>query len=232
MEGAAAVGIVNPYSTELLVAHASKLSERVQRLISNDRAFVTRTNRDRLTFAYWTILFEHHNGILALIRAGNPTSAFAMLRVFEESFLKLFLVMFGTEDQLVAIRKGQYSTDFVAVGAQIDAMLEGQMFGKLYQDRIKTLHGLTHSGPEQVARQLAKQADGTFDIAPNYRDTELRVFVQGTMAVIFMAGAFLTEFLEFHEEHKEVMRMFQDYVETLRTSAELDEMIASMPQLY
>jgi hypothetical protein len=46
--------IANPYSTELMVAHASKLSERVQCLVSNDRQHVTKTNRDELALAYWT----------------------------------------------------------------------------------------------------------------------------------------------------------------------------------
>ena len=76
--------IANPYSTELRVAHTSKLSEKVQLLVSNDRQHVTKTHRDTLALAYWTILFEYHHGILTLVRNGNPTSAFASLRVRRE----------------------------------------------------------------------------------------------------------------------------------------------------
>ena len=91
--------ITNPYSTELMIAHASKLSEKVQLLVSDGRQHVTKTHRDILAFAYWTILFEYHHGILTLVQNGNPTSAFAMLRVFEEAFLELFLVTFGTDNR-------------------------------------------------------------------------------------------------------------------------------------
>ena len=70
--------MTNPYSTELLVAHAGKLSEKVQLLVSNGRQHVTKTHRDTLALAYWTILFEYHNGILTLVRTGNPPSAFAL----------------------------------------------------------------------------------------------------------------------------------------------------------
>jgi hypothetical protein len=60
--------ITNLYTTELLVAHASKVSERVQLLVSNNRQHITKTHRDTLALAYWTILFEYHHGILTLVR--------------------------------------------------------------------------------------------------------------------------------------------------------------------
>ena len=38
--------ITNFYTTELLVAHATKLSGKVQLLISNNRQHITQTHRD------------------------------------------------------------------------------------------------------------------------------------------------------------------------------------------
>jgi hypothetical protein len=220
------MNITNPYSTELMVAHASKLSERVQCLVSNGRQHVTKTNRDALALAYWTILFEYHHGILTLVRNGNPTSAFALLRVFEEAFLKMFLVMFGTDKQFQAIWEGTYNTEFAAVGAQIDAKLGKEpLFGPKLKGQIKTLHGFTHSGFEQLVRQLTKQPDETSDIAPNYTDKDVRQLVQETMPIIFLAGAFLTEFLNYPDENKAVVAMFNDYVETQVMSLKLDEMV-------
>ena len=220
--------LTNPYSTELLVAHASKLSAKVQLLVSNDRQHVTKTHRDELALAYWTILFEYHHGILTLLRTGNPTSAFALLRVFEEAFLKLFLVIRGTVKQVQAIWEGSYVTEFAAVGAQIDeAMGAVPLFGPKLKSQIKALHGFTHSGPEQLVRQLTKLPDGSRDIAPNYSDQEIRHHVIETMVVIFLAGAFLTEFLDYSEESKTVGAMFNDYIETQTESLKLDELIAN-----
>jgi hypothetical protein len=223
------VKITNPYSTELMVAHASKLSEKVQLLVSNDRQHVTKTHRDTLALAYWTILFEYHHGILTLVRGGNPTSAFALLRVFEEAFLKLFLVICGTDRQVQAIWEGSYNTDFGAVGAQIDERLGKQpLFGPKLKGQIKTLHGFTHSGFEQLVRQMTKLPDGSRDIAPNYDDKHVRQLVQETMPIIFLAGAFLTEFLNYPDENKAVVEMFNDYLKTQVMSLQLGETIQSV----
>jgi hypothetical protein len=224
--------MTNPYSTELMVAHASKLSERVQLLVSNGRQHVSKTHRDVLSLAYWTILFEYHHGILTLVRNSNPTSAFAMLRVFEEAFLKLFLVMFGTDNHVQAIREGTYSTDFGDVGARIYAKLGNEpLFGARLKGQIKALHGFTHSGFEQLVRQLRKLPSGDSDIAPNYSDEDVRQLVQETMPIIFLAGAFLTEFLNFRDENNTVVEMFNDYVETQGMSLKVDELIANAPDL-
>ncbi|PYT57214.1 MAG: hypothetical protein DMG35_20660 [Acidobacteria bacterium] len=220
------MNITNPYSMELMVAHASKVSEKVQLLVSNGRQHVTNTHRDTLALAYWTILFEYHNGILTLVRTGNPTSAFALLRVFEEAFLKLFLVMCGTDKQVQAIWEGTYNTDFAAVGAQIDEKLGKEpLFGPKLKGQVKTLHGFTHSGFEQLVRQLTRLPDGSSDIAPNYTDKDVRQLVQETMPIIFLAGAFLTEFLNYPDENKAVVAMFNDYLETQVMSLKLDEMV-------
>ena len=224
--------ITNPYTTDLLVAHAGKLSERVQLLVSNNRQHVTKTHRDLLALAYWTLLFEYHYGILTLVRTANPTSAFALLRVFEEAFLKLFLVVDGTDRQVQAIWEGTYNTDFAAVGAQIDEKLGKEpLFGPKMKGQIKALHGFTHSGFEQIIRQLRKLPDGSSDVAPNYSDEEVRHLVLETMPIIFLAGAFLTEFLNYIDENKAVVEMFNDFLETQVASAKLDELIANPPNL-
>jgi hypothetical protein len=222
--------LINPYTTELLVAHAGKVSERVQLLVSNGRQHVTKTHRDTLALAYWTILFEYHHGILTLVRNANPTSAFALLRVFEEAFLKLFIVIRGTDKQVQAIWDGKYTTEFAVVGAQIDEALGTQpLFGPKLKGEIKTLHGFTHSGFEQLIRQLTKMPDGSSDIAPNYTDEDVRQLVLETMPIIFLACAFLTEFLDYLDENKAVVEMFNDFLETQVTSLKLDELIANPP---
>ena len=200
-------------------------------LVSNDRQHVTKTHRDELALAYWTILFEYHHGILTLLRTGNPTSAFALLRVFEEAFLKLFLVIRGTDKQVQAIWEGTYGTDFAAVGAQIDEAMGAAtpLFGPKLKGQISTLHSFTHSGPEQLLRQVTKLPDGSRDIAPNYSDQEIRYLVIETMVMIFLAGAFLTEFLNYSEESKTVVAMLNDYIETQLASLKLDKLIANPP---
>jgi hypothetical protein len=224
--------ITNPYTLELLVAHATKLSRKVQLLVSNDRKHITQTHRDTLALAYWTILFEYHSGLLTLVRTRNATSASALLRVFEEAFLKLFLVMYGTDKQVQAVWEGTYNTDFAAVGAQIDEKLgQEPLFGPKLKGQIKTLHGFTHSGFEQLVRQLTKLPDGSSDIAPNHDDEDFRQLVLETMPIVFSAGVFLTEFLNYPDENKAAVEMFNDFLETQVASLKLDELIANPPKL-
>jgi hypothetical protein len=209
-----------------MVAHAAKLGERVQLLVSNDRQHIIKTKRDTLALAHWTILFEHHHGILTLLRNGNPTSAFALLRVFEEAFLRLFLVMFGTDNQFRSIADGTYTTDFAAVGNQIDEKMGIEpMFGPHIKDHKNILHGLTHNGLEQVIKQLSKQPD-RLDVVPNYSDKDIRSLVRETMPMVFVAGAFMTEFLNLPDEYSTVRQMFDDHTTLHLDSLELDEMIA------
>lgn len=75
--------VKNSYPKELAVAHSLKLSQRLQLLVSNGRQYVVKNERDHLVLRYWTALFEYHQGILTLLRNENPTSAAALLRVFE-----------------------------------------------------------------------------------------------------------------------------------------------------
>src|SRR6267378_4600289 len=99
-----------------LIIQASGLSERLQLLLSNDRQHVIKTDRDGLCLIHWSLIFEHHQGILLLLRHGLCASAFALVRPFEEAFLRSFLVMYGTPGQFAAIKNGTYSTEFEVIG--------------------------------------------------------------------------------------------------------------------
>jgi hypothetical protein len=223
--------INNPYTTELLVAHAYQLSARVQLFVSNDRQHITKTHRDPLALAYWTILFNYQHGILTLLRNGNPTSAFALLRVFEEAFLKLFVVLFGTDRQVQAIWEGSFTTEFAVIGEQIDAKLGSEpLFGPKLKSQVAIWHGFTHSGPEQTLRQLTKMPDGSLDVAPSYADDDVRRLVIEAMSKIFLAGAFITEFLNYVNENRQVVEMFNEFIDTQTASLGLDELISKSPQ--
>ena len=72
------------------IAQANSLSERLQLLLSNDRQHVNKTNRDALCLLHWSLIFDHHQGMLLLLRHGFHAPAFALMRPLEEAFLRLF----------------------------------------------------------------------------------------------------------------------------------------------
>ncbi len=86
-------------STIELITAANSLSERLQLLLSNDTQHVIKTNRDGLVLLHWSLIFEHHQGMLLLLRNGFPAPAFALMRPLEEAFLRLFVAMNGTDKQ-------------------------------------------------------------------------------------------------------------------------------------
>ena len=80
-------------------------------------------------------------------------------------------------------------------------------------------------------RQLKELPDRSTDIAPNYADDDVRHLVLETMPIVFLAGAFLTEFLNYPAENSTVVEMLNDFLETQVASLKLDELIANPPNL-
>jgi hypothetical protein len=101
------------------IAQANDLSGRLDLLLSNDRQHVNRTTRDGLCLLHWSLIFEHHQGMLLLLRHGFYAPAFALMRPLEEAFLRLFVAMNGTENQAKALWNGTYNTEFEVVWRQI-----------------------------------------------------------------------------------------------------------------
>lgn len=148
--------------------------------------------------------------MLLLLQSGYHAPAFALLRPFEEVFLRSFVVMNGTEKQFAAVRNGTYHTEFELIGRQIDRKLGvDPCFGPSFKDKIDVLHGFAHGGKEQLVRQ----ASG-LDIVSSYSDDEVRALVGETMPIAFLAALFITEFLGYGEEYRSALAMFEEYVQT------------------
>lgn len=196
-------------STGDLITLATSLSERLQLLLSNDRQHVNKTNRDGLVLLHWSLVFEHHQGILLLLRNGFPAPAFALMRPLEEASLRLFVAMNGTEKQAVALWNGTYNTEFEVVWKQIYEKIGLQSsVGPWLQSKIKGLHGFTHGGKEQLVRQ----ASGS-DIVSSYTDDEVRSLVRETMPIVLLTALLTTAFLDYPVEHQNAVAMFNEHAQ-------------------
>jgi hypothetical protein len=193
------------------IIQASGLSERLQLLLSNDTQHVIKTDRDGFCLIHWSLIFEHHQGILLLLRHGLYAPAFALLRPFEEAFLRSFLVMYGTVGQFAAIKDGTYSTEFEVIGKLIDEKLGVHpVFGPNFKNKIKTLHGFTHGGKEQLVRQTSG-----LDIVSSFTDDEVRTLVGETMLFAFFAALLITQFLGYPREHQSATALLNEYVQEI-----------------
>lgn len=199
-----------------LVAQAANISERLQFLLSNDRQHVNKTNRDALCLLHWSLIFEHHQGMLLLLRHAFYAPAFALMRPLEEAFLRLFVAMDGTENQVASLWKGTYKTEFELVWKQIyDKIGLEPRFQPWFKNKIAALHGFTHGGKEQLVRQ----ATGS-DIASSYTGDEICSLVRETMPVVFLTALFTTAFLEYPTEHQRAVSILNDYAQEAGNAAE------------
>jgi hypothetical protein len=200
-----------PLSVENVIFQAQATSECLQLLLSNNRQHVNRTpKRDVLCLMLWSIIFEHHQGMLLLLQRTYYAPAFALRRPFEEAFVRSFVAMNGTDKQVEALWAGNYSTEFEVVGNQIDQKIGCEpRFGPWFKDKVSMLHGFTHGGKEQLVRQ----ASGS-DIVSSFTGDEIRALVRETMPIAFLAALFTTEFLGYTAEYQKALVMFDAWVQT------------------
>jgi hypothetical protein len=210
---------VSPSINEL-IQQTMEAAERLQRLVSEDRPHVVKSDRDQLCLVYWTLMFEHHYSILVLARSELNASAFALVRPFEEAFFLLFLVMHGTPKQFESIRNGTYQMDFASAGAQLDANLatgptivrKGASTQDWYKLRKNRLHGFTHGGLQQVVRHINGK-----DIVPNFQEQEVREMIETTMLHIHLAASIVTLFLGLTVENSVAVEAFKEYATCITT---------------
>jgi hypothetical protein len=81
------------------IVRSEHLSVSLEHLLI-EKSYTIRNNRDGVCLLYWSLIFEHHQGILLLLRTKHYAPAFALMRPIAEAFLRLQLVMHGTEAQL------------------------------------------------------------------------------------------------------------------------------------
>jgi hypothetical protein len=191
-----------------LIKQAKARAEELQRLVSEDRSYVVKSERDPICLGYWTLFFEHHYSILLLAEHRMNASAFALLRPFEEAFFRMFLTMYGTQNQFEAIRDGKYELDFTDAAKRLSTHLGLQCttLEDIYKIRKGRLHGFTHGGREQLYRFLAGR-----DIVSNFTEEELGTTVEGTMFQIHLAAKLVTAFLGLANENAFASAAFEQF---------------------
>ena len=189
------------------IVRAEQLSASLEHLLA-EKSYTTRNDRDRVCLLYWSLIFEHHQGLLLLLRTKHYAPAFALMRPIAEAFLRLQIVIHGTEAQLAAIKEGTYNTEFKTIGEQIDRMagLEKPLLGPFFEKNTKILHGFTHGGLEQLMRR----SDGP-DIIANYPDDEVRDVVNFTTMFAFLTAVHVADYLNLGPEFEHANGIYDEY---------------------
>jgi hypothetical protein len=137
-------------------------------LESVPQRFLTNTDQKTIVVALFSLVVEHHGAILTLLKLGRfDGSAFALVRPLIDAVYRAFWVHYCAKpEHLAAIRKG-------------DSPYPGL-------PHVKTLHGYTHGGLEQLGRRF----DPSGNVQPNYAAGErLEVISSVTAYLVMLAVA-------------------------------------------
>lgn len=158
---------------------------------------------------HWSLVGDHHSGILLLLHHQNYAPAFALARPLIEAFVRLFVVIHGTEAQLAAIKNGTYRPEFAAVGKQIDELygLERPLMGPWLDESTDGLHDFTHGGVAQLQRH---KAGG--DITPNFAESEVVDVINVSTVFGFLTVLEVTAFLNMPTEHEFAAQLYHEYL--------------------
>jgi len=194
------------------IIRAEYFTEKLVGLLGGNQ-FETKTQRDVLCLLHWALIVEHQRGIILLLRHSVCAPAFALIRPITEAFLRLHIVMLGTDKQVESIRNGTYQTEFETVGEMVDKSVGmNPLFGPILQKITKPLHGFTHGGVEQLTRLK----DGN-NIAPNYSNSDARDCLKLTTLFPFIATMATADFLNQKIEFEAAEALFDEYLKVSLT---------------
>jgi hypothetical protein len=149
------------------------------------------TIQNRFFHALCDLVIEHLGAIIHLVRTEQHYgSAFALLRPLIESCLRGFWILYVADDErvmLIAKRKKDFPA-FKDARSLVEKYFEerGGVPGLfvMKQEFVSTLHGLTHSGVDQLINRF----DENLKIRPHYSDTDLVNMLDQAARFTVMAG--------------------------------------------
>lgn len=164
-------------------------------------------DRNTLLIAYWSIIFDHHRGVLCLLSNKFFGSAFALVRPIVEAAVRAHVVIMGSEEDVQNLRQDEYRTNFGRVGKEIDAAFgTGDFFENLLKGARNALHSYTHAGLLQVGRRFS----GT-DLTPSYSETEIIEVIRTTSSAAFLVTNLVTKHFGFEEEWRQCAKLFEEW---------------------
>ncbi|RZU40330.1 DUF6988 family protein [Edaphobacter modestus] len=131
--------------------------ELLQEVESNDK-------RSNAVLRFVSVALQHHHSILVLMKYGsNDSSALALLRPLKDTCERgTWVASLASDEQIEHLLRGEL--DFQSINA--GKHLEEKHGVGLSKDIRKILHGLTHTGNEQLSNQFSErgQFESAFDI--------------------------------------------------------------------
>lgn len=185
------------------IQQANKFGDEIENLVLAKGQAPT-GDRKTLLMAYWSLAFDLHRGILALIDHKFYGSSFALVRPIIETTVRAHVALFCTDEVLKTLHNDTYRTNLATVGKEIDTAFGLDGFFENFLNRARTaLHSYTHAGLLQLGRRF-KGAD----LVANYDEAEIIEVIRASTSCVFMVNNLVTKHFGFENEWKKNNALF------------------------
>jgi hypothetical protein len=140
------------------INRAAKFAESLENLIVDKGSIATihDGNLDHMLLVYWSLGFDLHKGMLAVMRDKFYSAGFALLRPLVEAQLRAHLVVTNAKDDVERIKDDRYRVNFDTIGAEIDASFGFQGYMERFLARASAvLHSFTQARSPIIGFGLA-----------------------------------------------------------------------------
>jgi hypothetical protein len=154
---------------EQLIRRSERLIQWFDREI--DGLEINADTRSRLAAACLDAAMEHHKAIVVLIAKELHGSAFALVRVIFETYVRgVWLHRCANESQLERFQRGGGTGTFSEVVDAVEKLegFERRVLSAAKARSWKAMSGFTHTGFEQIVRRNTEST-----IEPNYDEDEI-----------------------------------------------------------
>lgn len=197
-------------SIEDEINRAALLGQQLEDLIFNkvkDDGFTIRSERDDLLLGYWSLIFDYSKGIVCLLHNAFYSAAFALLRPTVEALVRSHVILIGSEEDVLKIRKDKYKVKYEKVGSQMDkAFGTSPLFDNYLKEAQPFLHSLTHSGKAQ----LSSRFDGN-TIGASFSDRQIEGLLRNSLSAVFLVTILIARHYGFDEQRQEAERIWVEY---------------------
>jgi hypothetical protein len=169
-------------------------------------------DRDKLLTAFWGLIVDYNEGMLALMREKLYSSAFALLRPTMEALIRAHVVLFKPQSIVDDIIADRYQTQFRTVGAEIDSAFNYKLPGAadgLFEHFLKdknVLHSFTHSGMPQLGRRF----NGA-NLEVNFEPEEVINFAHISTSALALVTILLAAQFGLKAEAQEANRLYVEW---------------------
>jgi hypothetical protein len=195
---------------EIEITTQGKVADWINKNLTEEYSF--ENEKAKLAFTCFDLVMEHHAGIITLCNTKIYGSAFALLRVQYEAFIRgLWLKHVATDTEIKKFKKGQNIPKFGVLieGVERELKIESGLLSYIKDKQWALFNSFTHTGIEAVMRRIGSRSTG-YD---NYDAEEVVIALMFSGSIAIMCASELAILKNNKETIDNVLEYWQKYKE-------------------